>query len=52
MRIWQVETINTETGEVVHGFSINAADPETARRRYMAQAERPHLHPELEVRVR
>lgn len=51
MNTYQVETVNTETGEVVHGFSIMAPNAEWARMRYMNQPEHPHLTAELEVRV-
>jgi hypothetical protein len=51
MTIYSVETYNTNTGEVVHGLSLNAATPEHARSRYMKQPERPHLTGSLDVRV-
>lgn len=49
--IWQVETIAAD-GTVIHGFSINAYDADTARAVYMAHPERPHLNETDRVIVR
>lgn len=40
--IYQVETLD-DNGTVIHGFSVNAYDPDTARAFYMRQIERPQL---------